>query len=361
MKLIKRKEIFWVDFRDPQGTRRRISTGETEQQKAALRAADIVRASMAAQCASEGTTARTLGQQLAKHYADHWASKKSATVMKHTVAVVAREIGYWPLNEITYARLKDYCDGLIRDGKKPATANRRMSAVSSCMREAKRREEIKQLPDFPSYKENNRKDRYVSLAEEAAYMSEIAKRAQIDALRGRDEWVYMGALAVFLIDTGFRFSEAFKFTVVGNLACLGGDTKNDSPRRIPMTDRAREAAAIMQAHRWHLNGWNVEQRWSWASHRWGSLMQASGTVGVTLHILRHTCASRLVQRGVNLYVVKDWLGHKSIRTTERYAHLAPDSMMGALAALEGKPQAEPSSDVKSLHGTRQSQARLQST
>jgi hypothetical protein len=61
-----------------------------------------------------------------------------------------------------------------------------------------------------------------------------------------------------------------------------------------------------------------------------------GLPGVGLHTLRHTCASRLVQAGVSLYVVKEWLGHSSIKITERYAHLAPRQFDSALAALEGR-------------------------
>ena len=45
---------------------------------------------------------------------------------------------------------------------------------------------------------------------------------------------------------------------------------------------------------------------------------------VTLHTLRHTFASRLVQAGRPLYNIQKLLGHKNSSMTERYAHLAPD-------------------------------------
>jgi len=44
-------------------------------------------------------------------------------------------------------------------------------------------------------------------------------------------------------------------------------------------------------------------------------------------------ASRLVQNGVDLYVVAKWLGHTSIKTTERYAHLAPENLRKAAQTL----------------------------
>lgn len=47
----------------------------------------------------------------------------------------------------------------------------------------------------------------------------------------------------------------------------------------------------------------------------------AGLKGCSAHTLRHTHATRLIQNGMNLYEVKEILGHASINTTMRYAHL----------------------------------------
>lgn len=39
--------------------------------------------------------------------------------------------------------------------------------------------------------------------------------------------------------------------------------------------------------------------------------------------------------GVSLYFVKELLGHASVETTERYAHLAPENLRQAVSVLEG--------------------------
>lgn len=53
----------------------------------------------------------------------------------------------------------------------------------------------------------------------------------------------------------------------------------------------------------------------------------------SLHTLRHTFASHLVQNGVDLYTVSKLLGHSSIKTTEIYAHLSPNTYHKAISKL----------------------------
>jgi hypothetical protein len=62
-------------------------------------------------------------------------------------------------------------------------------------------------------------------------------------------------------------------------------------------------------------------------------LKRAGIADFRWHDLRHTFASRLVQRGVPLYTVQRLLGHQSISMTERYAHLAPDDLLAAVTKL----------------------------
>jgi len=59
------------------------------------------------------------------------------------------------------------------------------------------------------------------------------------------------------------------------------------------------------------------------------------TEDVRFHDLRHSSATRLVQSGVDLYVVKELLGHKTITMTMRYAHHYPESLRHDVDVLDG--------------------------
>ena len=54
---------------------------------------------------------------------------------------------------------------------------------------------------------------------------------------------------------------------------------------------------------------------------------------IRFHDLRHTFASHLVMKGVDLRTVAKLMGHRDIRVTMRYAHLAPDHLQAAVDVL----------------------------
>ena len=57
------------------------------------------------------------------------------------------------------------------------------------------------------------------------------------------------------------------------------------------------------------------------------------------HVLRHTFASHLAQKGVSLKAIQELLGHSDIKTTMRYAHLSPAELRSAIDILDFGQQA----------------------
>ena len=62
---------------------------------------------------------------------------------------------------------------------------------------------------------------------------------------------------------------------------------------------------------------------------WDTARQRAGLADVRIHDLRHSFASLLINSGRSLYEVQKLLGHTQIKTTQRYAHLSPETLLAA--------------------------------
>ena len=74
---------------------------------------------------------------------------------------------------------------------------------------------------------------------------------------------------------------------------------------------------------------------------WRRIRARAGLENVRIHDLRHSFASAAVRHGESLPMIGKLLGHKSVKTTARYAHLADEpvqSAAGRVAALISSPQ-----------------------
>ena len=60
----------------------------------------------------------------------------------------------------------------------------------------------------------------------------------------------------------------------------------------------------------------------------------SGTSGI--HRLRHTFCSHLAMRGAPARAIQELAGHQDLGTTQRYMHLSPAALDGAIRLLEAE-------------------------
>jgi integrase len=103
-------------------------------------------------------------------------------------------------------------------------------------------------------------------------------------------------------------------------------SKNGERREIPMSETLRTTLQALPRHLAsdYVFPGKTGQGVVDIRKRFHRALQEAGIAGFVFHDLRHTFASYLVMAGVDLMTVKEFLGHKDLKMTLRYAHLAPD-------------------------------------
>lgn len=251
---------------------------------------------------------------------------------KYNVSSFIGEIDEILLGERFSAFSQETLDGLIgslrQRGNSNATINRKMAALSKLLRKAYKMGDIHSLPEFRRQKERAVRIRFLEIEEEDRLFAAIKARSE-DCHR----------LAVFLVDTGCRLGEAIGliWNDIQDTRVSFWITKSGRSRTIPLTARAKEAT------RWPaergprpkgpfamLTQPQFRAVWNEAKDEVGLGSDAQ----VVPHILRHTCASRLVQGGIDIRRVQMWLGHQTLAMTMRYAHLATNDLDRCVVVLE---------------------------
>jgi site-specific recombinase XerD len=201
--------------------------------------------------------------------------------------------------------------------------------------------------------------------------------ALLNALRAGTRSDLAAAIAVRLgFECGLRVSEISGLRVAdldleaGTLRVVG---KGDKERRVPMTEILREwfrawldQGGIGIAAPLGFNGqerqplqnpegspfvFPNQRRPLEASvgpqviERWVQAMGVrAGVYGLTVHVLRHTCATQLAETGASVYEIRDFLGHSTIQQTETYVRLASNAVRTAHArgfsTADGSPSRE---------------------
>jgi integrase len=158
---------------------------------------------------------------------------------------------------------------------------------------------------------------------------------------------YLKPLVLLALNTGLRRGEllGLKWSAVnlsGRVLSVTAETaKSGHTRRVPLNTEALSTLTT-----WHKSAGKPGaddfvfpgadgERIKRIDAAWESLMKRAGLKNFRLHDCRHHFASRMVQAGVDLYTVKELLGHSEITMTERYSHLAPDNLRAAVEKVAG--------------------------
>ena len=260
-----------------------------------------------------------------------WSKAKGSHAKEYLKAKVAAEIGDVKLSKLDYNRIEQWVMELQEADKANATIKSRLYCLSFALKLAAKKGWISAVPPLPEVETGARKIRWLrDEPDEEALILKACGALSPDACR------VMAWAIVFLLDTGCRLSELLTFRPKGlsQQGALFEDRKAGDNLRVPLTPRAKEAIeALLEDSYWmaRVRGANVDKKrcrsaQNWMTHQFTTVRNAAGLRDVSLHTMRHTCASRLVQAGVSLYDVRKLLGHSSITVTERYAHLAPTGL-----------------------------------
>ncbi|MGH8524107.1 MAG: tyrosine-type recombinase/integrase [Gammaproteobacteria bacterium] len=198
-----------------------------------------------------------------------------------------------------------------------ATINRRLGWLRRIARLAYRRWGWLARPVYVSLAaEHNARHRYLSLPEVERLIDACDHEPTRDAV-------------ILAVHTGMRQGEIFalnRTNVRGGCLWLPDRySKNREPRLIPILPRMREAVARLPLP-------------CTARYMWGRFKRAcrqAELADLRFHDLRHTTGSLLINAGYPLKVVQEVLGHLSVQSANRYAHLSVETKRAALERVFG--------------------------
>lgn len=151
----------------------------------------------------------------------------------------------------------------------------------------------------------------------------VVTRAQMICLARACRHPGVRALIRIAFYSGMRVSEIQRAQRAAGLFILL-DTKNGTPRIIPMHPKILTAAQLPMPKRSEID------------YYWPEARDACELPGVRLHDLRHSAASSMINAGEDLATVGKVLGHKSSASTLRYSHWATDRLAAAVGKIGKK-------------------------
>jgi len=249
-----------------------------------------------------------------------------------------------PLDSITSADIARYRDELVTKHElSPSTANREISYMRAIINRAANDWNISTAPfRVKMFREPPGRVRWLTADEEKRLLEECSSHLQ--------------PIVIFLMDTGCRKDEALNLTwrdVIFEKGRARIRIEADRTKNATATGKAvpkRTTRLLRRLYKNRPNGSDHVFLFVPKTKKGGKVRppRPLGNIQIgfkaacrraqiedlNIHDLRHHYASRLVQLGVPLQRVQRLLGHKSMRMTERYAHLAPSDLDDAVAVLD---------------------------
>ena len=267
------------------------------------------------------------------------------------------------LTEIDRDDLDAYVAARREAGISAATVVRDLNTLQGVMRLAVEKRFLRETP-FKGWRkpkpEDNSITRYLSDEEEARLRKALlernerarSERTRANAWRAERSYEllpeivgyadHVAPMVLVSLNSGLRFGEltALEWSAIDFhakvLTVAGRTAKGAKTRHIPLN---AEAVEVLRLWRGKGNGAGLVfpgaggSRLGSVKTAWSALLREAKIHGCRWHDLRHTFASRLVQRGVGLPVVRALLGHGDFSLTLRYAHLDDKQKIDAVNRL----------------------------
>ena len=263
-------------------------------------------------------------------------AKRSYRTDELRLKPLVEEFGDMPAAAVTSDKIDTFLASLRAAGTSGPTANRYRSLLSSIYSFGVRAGKVQLNPvaRVDRFRESDARVRFLDKGEELAIRKAIRK----DWPEGESEFD-------LLLNTGMRRAENFglKWEHVDlDRKILTVYGKGGYRRFVPINSKAKSAllklykrsngSAFVCCHR------EDEDQSDWSRKLEDCVTDAGIDNFRAYHDLRHTFASRLVMAGVDLRSVQELLGHRSIVTTMRYAHLSPDHQKANIERLVTRPK-----------------------
>lgn len=227
-------------------------------------------------------------------------------------AKYAKTMG-WRWSTLTKQQIDQYVASL-HDHYEPKTINRRISSLRSMLQWAMRNS---YLPQNPA--------RFVQSQKLASTLPETADREALISYLGTpatsEQSEIIHALIALLLDTGIRLQEAIDIRcedINVNQRSITIHGKGNKQRIVYFTDRTIEHN-IRTANRRKGYLLPIENQ---QTLRYMMYDELRGITHTHPHAIRHLWATDLIANGASLQAVSALMGHQSVKTTERYTHIA---------------------------------------